>query len=184
MILSTLTIINKTIQDKASSRANFLLKTTAFFIKKKKFLSDLSKWSLKKRKKINSFKQKKPHVFVFHSSTYTVTNEIFQKEKKNDQHWLGYLFPSVQLTFDSDYWCGIVVSSNKHDDLIFIYAFLLKSHLFFFFFSLKSFWIIAKQSFSLQKCTLTRLFGFRRKPACLFTEYAGTMQNQVAARVL
>lgn len=26
---------NKTIQDKASSRANFLLKTTAFFIKKK-----------------------------------------------------------------------------------------------------------------------------------------------------
>lgn len=121
---------NKTIQDKASSRANFLLKTTAFFIKKKKFLSDLSKWSLKKRKKINSFKQKKPHVFVFHSSTYTVTNEIFQKEKKNDQHWLGYLFPSVQLTFDSDYWCGIVVSSNKHDDLIFIYAFLLKSHLF------------------------------------------------------
>lgn len=129
MILSTLTILNKTIQDKASSRANFLLKTTAFFIKKKTscliYQNDL--W---KKKEINTFKQKKPHVFVFHSSTYTVTNEIFQKEKKNDQHWLGYLFPSVQLTFDSDYWCGIVVSSNKHDDLIFIYAFLLKSHLF------------------------------------------------------
>lgn len=130
--MSTLTILNKTIQDKASSQANFLLKTTAFFIKKKKFLSDLSKWSLKKRKKINSFKQKKPHVFVFHSSTYTVTNKIFQKEKRaTNIGWdMGYLFLSVQLTFDSDYWCGIVVSSNKHDDLIFIYAFLLKSHLF------------------------------------------------------
>lgn len=33
--MSTLTILNKTIQDKASSQANFLLKTTAFFIKKK-----------------------------------------------------------------------------------------------------------------------------------------------------
>lgn len=132
MILSTLTILNKTIQDKASSQANFLLKTTAFFIKKKNscliYQNDL--W--KKRKKINSFKQKKPHVFVFHSLTYTVTNKIFQKEKRaTNIGWdMGYLFLSVQLTFDSDYWCGIVVSSNKHDDLIFIYASLLKSHLF------------------------------------------------------
>lgn len=103
MILSTLTILNKTIQDKASSRANFLLKTTAFFIKKKNscliYQNDL--W--KKRKKINSFKQKKPHVFVFHSLTYTVTNKIFQKEKRTtnigwDIYSRLFNWPLIQTT--------------------------------------------------------------------------------------
>lgn len=182
--MSTLTILNKTIQDKASSRANFLLKTTAFFIKKKKFLSDLSKWSLKKRKKINSFKQKKPHVFVFHSSTYTVTNKIFQKEKRTtnigwDIYSRLFNWPLIQTT-------GVESLSAQINMMISssFTPFFWNPTLFFFFFSLKSFWIIAKQSFSLQKCTLTRLFGFRRKLACLFTEYAGTMQNQVAAHIL
>lgn len=184
MILSTLTILNKTIQEMASSRANFLLKTTAFFIKKKNscliYQNDL--W--KKRKKINSFKQKKPHVFVFHSSTYTVTNKIFQKEKRTtnigwDIYSRLFNWPLIQTTGVESLSAQInMMISSSFTPLFWNPTFS------FFFFSLKSFWIIAKPSFSLQKCTLTRLFGFRRKPACLFTEYAGTMQNQVAARVL
>lgn len=160
---------------------NFNYKQQHSSWKKNSYLSyqnDL--WKKKRRKKI--LLTKKPHVFGLSIFNIYCNKQIISKEKKkHDQHWLGYLFPSVQLTFDSDYWCGIVVSSNKHDDLIFIYAFLLKSHLFLLLFIFQSFRIIAKQSFSMQKCTLTRLFGFRRKPACLFMEYAGTMQIQVAA---
>lgn len=181
--MSTLTIINKTIQDKASSHANFLLKTTEFFIKKIPvwFIKMISK---KKRKKINSFKQKKPHVFVFHSSTYTVTNKLFQKEKRTtnigwDIYSRLFNWPLIQTT-------GVESLSAQINMMISssFTPFFWNPTFFFFFFSLKSFWIIAKPSFSLQKCTLTRLFGFRRKPACLFTEYAGTMQNQVAAHIL
>lgn len=35
-----------------------------------------------KKKKNEILLTKKPHVFVFHSSTYIVTNKLFQKEKK------------------------------------------------------------------------------------------------------
>lgn len=184
MILSTLTILNKTIQDKASSQANFLLKTTAFFIKKKIPVWFIKMISEKKERKLILL-NKKSHVFVFHSSTYTVTNKIFQKEKRTTTNigWDIYsrLFnwPLIQTT-------GVESLSAQINMMISssFTPFFWNPTFFFFFFSLKSFWIIAKQSFSLQKCTLTRLFGFRRKPACLFTEYAGTMQNQVAARVL
>lgn len=123
----------------------------------------------KKKRKKKILLTKKPHVFGLSIFNIYCNKQIISKEKKkHDQHWLGYLFPSVQLTFDSDYWCGIVVSSNKHDDLIFIYAFLLKSHLFLLLFIFQSFRIIAKQSFSMQKCTLKHdcLASDESRPAC------------------
>ena len=58
---------------------------------------------------------------------------------------MGYLFlyVSTLVTFDSNYWGVIFVSSNEHDDLILNYAFLL---IFLLFLLLQSVRKISEQS--------------------------------------
>lgn len=85
---------------------------------------------------------------------------------------MGYLFPYVStlVTFDSNYWGVIFVSSNEHDDLILNYAFLLIFLLFLFCNQFEKF--LNNPIYS--KCTLEWLFGFRWKLVWLVMKYPGT----------
>lgn len=137
-------------------------------------------WKKKRRKKI--LLTKKPHVFGLSIFNIYCNKQIISKEKKKNTTNIGWDIYSRLFNWPLIQTTG-VESLSAQINMMISSSFMpfFWNPTFFFFSFFQSFRIIAKQSFSMQKCTLTRLFGFRRKPACLFMEYAGTMQIQVAA---
>lgn len=135
-------------------------------------------WKKKRRKKI--LLTKKPHVFGLSIFNIYCNKQIISKEKKKNTTNIGWDIYSRLFNWPLIQTTGVESLSAQINMMISSsFTPFFWNPTFFFFSFFQSFRIIAKQSFSMQKCTLTR--GFRRKPACLFMEYAGTMQIQVAA---
>lgn len=136
----------------------------------------------KKNKKKKILLTKKPHVFGLSIFNIYCNKQIISKEKKKNTTNIGWDIYSRLFNWPLIQTTGVESLSAQINMMISSsFTPFFWNPTFFFFSFFQSFRIIAKQSFSMQKCTLTPLFGFRRKPACLFMEYAGTMQNQVAA---